>query len=266
MAQKHHFQNSELDGEVHFLRSPDSYVNKVLCYPSRACTCVEERLKALLNNGFIYLLETGKNILGIRVLGRGYSAITVVAYHAKHGIGALKILRTDSRRNNLVHEAEMLKNAQPSGLPPNLYLYEDFYVFYELLPPHTCKPYTRVLEELLFRGSLESLRNLLRNTLIPLYVLDSLKVDHTEINRPHGHVFYCDGNVKILDWESARIAEKPTNLTSFISYLLYRFKYAENLEKSLGYRVNNVLKALKEYKIAYSKEAFNELLCSLFLG
>ncbi|MEM4880982.1 MAG: serine/threonine protein kinase [Desulfurococcaceae archaeon] len=248
---------------MHFLRNPSTYINRVLCYPSRACRGFEERLKMLLNDGFIYLLETGKNVFGIRILGRGYSAVTVVAYHAKYGIGALKVLRTDSRRNSLVHEAEMLKNAQPSGLPPNLYLYRDFYVFYELLPPHTCKSYTRVLEELIFSGGLESLVNLLRSTFTLLYALDSLRIDHTEINRPHGHVLYCDGKVKVLDWESAKITERPTNLTSFTSYLLYRFKYAQGLEKLLGYSRDRVLKALREYKTTYSREAFNELLHSL---
>ncbi|MEM1843183.1 MAG: serine/threonine protein kinase, partial [Desulfurococcaceae archaeon] len=87
--------------------------------------------------------------------------------------------------------------------------------------------------------------------------------DHTEINRPHGHVLYCDGKVKVLDWESAKITERPTNLTSFTSYLLYRFKYAQGLEKLLGYSRDRVLKALREYKTTYSREAFNELLHSL---
>lgn len=263
MAQRLCTKDADLDGEVHFLKSPDYYVEKVLCYPHSTCRDLEERLKLLLNDGFIYLIETGKSVLGLRVLGRGYSAMAVTAYHEKYGIGALKILRTDSRRSSLVHEAEMVKNAQATGLPPRLYLYRDLYVFYELLPPHICKPYTYVLEDLLLKGDFKGVINMIESTLTSLYFLDSLRVDHGEINRPNGHVFYCSGLVRILDWESARISEKPRNLTSFVSYLLYRFKHAEDLKKLLGYSTDKVLKALRHYKMTYSKESFNELSRSL---
>lgn len=255
-----------MDGEVHYLSQPDSFVTRVLCYPYETCSSLEYRLKTLVNRGFTYFLSTGKNIMGMRVLGRGYSSIVVAAHHSAYGVGALKLLRLDSRRNSLVHEAEMMRVAQPSGLPPRLYTYGDFYVFYELLPLHACKPYPSVLESLLATGRTRELVDLLKSTLLSLHVLDSLRVDHTEINRLHGHVFYCDdGSVRVLDWESARFSKKPSNVTSFVSYVLYRFKGSSALQAVLKYDTGRVLSALRNYKSSYSREALSEILRSLSL-
>jgi len=263
VAQELYPQDPYLDGEVHFLEEPDSFVKRVLCYPRTSCADFDEKLDALLEDGFTYLLEVGKDVLGIRVLGKGYSAIVVAAHHVARGIGALKVLRVDSRSNSLLREAEMARRALPSGLPPRVYLGRHFYVFYELLPPHICKPLTLVIEGLLTRGDVHTLTSLLRNALTSLYALDLLRVDHTEINRPYGHVFYCNGVVKVIDWESARVSSKPNNLTSFVSYLLFRSRHADKLRYTLGYSVGRVLSSLRAYKAAYSLEAFSEVLGSL---
>ncbi|MEM4976700.1 MAG: serine/threonine protein kinase [Desulfurococcaceae archaeon] len=265
MAEKLFAQGTTLDGEVHFLEKPDSYVARVLCYPRESCTEMEERLRALISDGFVYLVETGVRVINIRVLGKGYTGVTTAAFHRDYGLGALKLLRLDSRRRSLVHEAEMLMRVQEVKVAPRLYAYRDFYVFREYIPVDECTPVSNYISTLLNNGRVEELKNALRSILRSLHELDVLGVDHTEIGRPGGHVFYCLNGLRVLDWDSAKLSRKPVNLTSFASFLLYRFIHAEKLRGVLGYEISEVLHSLKNYKRTYSANAFTSLLSALRL-
>jgi len=260
-------EDASLDGEVHFLELEDVYVKRALCYPRDECSEYPKRLKCLLEDGFIYLLETGSSVLGMRFLGKGFSAVVVVAKNSKYGIGALKVLRSDSRRSDLLGEAEIMVRAQRSGVVPRLYTYRDFYIFRELISPTTCKSFTRVLEELVTKNDLKTLKRMLTYTLRELFKLDSCGVDHTELNRPVGHVFYCEGDrVVIIDWESARVTSKPANLTSLVSYLVFRSRLRDVLKELFKWKVENILYALRTYKSTYSISDFEKLLEALGLN
>ncbi|MEM4717680.1 MAG: serine/threonine protein kinase [Desulfurococcaceae archaeon] len=259
MASGFRIENSELDGEVHFLLNIDPFIRKALCYPLNTCKDIERRVNALLDDGFIYLLETGVKVPGLRALGKGYSSLVVVANNVRYGIGALKVLRVDSKRDSLLKEALLLKAIQDLSISPKLMLFRDFYVFYELQSPLKCKPYVEILARLILNRSILDLKRSLLNTFKSLYDLDVKKIDHTELNRINGHVLYCDGFIKIMDWESARFTEKPGNLTSFISFLLYRFRLSSELRELLQLRIIKILEALREYKESYSLKSFNKL-------
>jgi len=251
---------------VHFIELEDTYVKKTLCYPRSECPDYYKRLSCLLGDGFIYLLETGSLILGSRFLGKGYSAVVVAAKNTRYGLGALKILRCDSRRSSLLGEAEIMLRARDSGLVPRLYIYRDFYIFQELLSPCSCKPLSLILEQLIMRNRVEEVKSVLTYTLRLLFKLDCMRVDHGELNRPGGHLFYCnDGRVLAIDWESARVVSKPVNLTSFISYLVFRFKHRDILGKILNWRISDILQSLKVYKSTYSDSEFNKILSVLRL-
>jgi putative serine/threonine protein kinase len=260
-------EDTALDGEVHFLVPGDFYVKQVLCYPRSDCSEYSERIKPLLDDGFIYFLETGTSVIGIRVLGKGYSAIVVAAKNTKYGLGALKILRIDSRRSSLLWEVEVMKRAQISGLVPRLYTYRDFYIFQELISPRICKPFSVVLEKLVLNGDVRGVKRVLVDALKSLFKLDVSGIDHTELNRPGGHMFYCEGDrVVVIDWESAKISSRPVNLTSFISYIVFRFKYRVELGELLNWSIERILSALRNYKLTYSNIEFENILSALGLN
>ena len=266
MALEYNSQDSSLDGEVHFLELGDLYVKRALCFPSRECRDYYERLKLLINDGFIYFLETGTRVMGFRFLGKGYSSVIVAAKSSRYGLGALKILRSDSRRRSLLNEARIMSLAQNLELIPRLFAYRDFYIFLELLPPGKCTPLHRVLENLVVIEDIETIRGILTNTLRQLFRLDNIRVDHGELNRPGGHLFYCEnGRVVIVDWESARVVSKPVNLTSFASYLVFRFKYRGVLSRALNWREDKIISALRVYKSTYSSSDFSSVLSALGL-
>ncbi|MGC8983166.1 MAG: serine/threonine protein kinase [Desulfurococcaceae archaeon] len=266
MAQGLCLEEACLDGVLHFLEpQPDDYIARILCYPRKDCQVLQERLETLLEEGFVYFVECCTNVMGLRILGKGYTGVTVLAFHKSHGLGALKLLRVDSRRESLAREAEMLTRVQPSGLAPVLYSYGDFYLFRELVPLHACAPIDEYLARLLRGGMHEEVKRVLLEVLHGFYRVDLLGVDHTEIGRPRGHVFYCKSGLRVIDWESARVSNKPGNLTSFTSFLIFRFREAGKLQQVLSYDAREVLKALRLYKQSYSESAFRGVLASLRL-
>jgi len=258
-----HIEDPYLDGEVHFLvaNGGDEYIRRILCFPACSDTyTLEHRVRRLIEDGFVYILETGSIIHGLRILGKGYSSIVVVALHKKHGLGVLKLRRTDSRRADLSREAEMMAKAASTGIAPRLYRYSSDYIFRELLDPVKCQPVERVLETLIARGLISEVRRVLHTVLTALHRLDKASIDHTELNRPGDHLLFCPEGVKVIDWESARESEKPGNLTSFTSFILYRFRYSSKLVEELGLDKARVLEELRKYKQRYDEESFNRVL------
>jgi putative serine/threonine protein kinase len=263
VGERLYFEDSYLDGEVHFLKALDDYVTRVLCFPQESCGLLRDRLEALLRDGFIYLLETGASFMGMRILGKGYTGVVSIAYNRVKGLGAIKILRVDGRRSSLIREAEYMEKAYSTGLPPRLMSYRDFYVFYEYLPLYKCFGFEKLLVELLENNCLPELKQLILQALLKLYKLDLLRVDHTEINRPRGHMYVCGGDIKLLDWESARSSVRPGNVSSFVSYILFRFRRRDELINILGVRVEEALRALRKYKESYSGEDFQRIVSAI---
>lgn len=250
---------------MYFLERLDHYVQRVLCYPMHTCILLEKRIQALLEDGFIYLVSTGRRIQNLRILGKGYSSIVTIAHHRKAGIGSLKILRIDSRRDSLEREGEFLRMIEDIGIAPRVILYRDFYLFYELLPPHKCRPLIDYLDIQVVNGVLDEVKRLLHRVVDALYSLDKRRIDHTELNRPGGHIMYCDGLIKVLDWESARITPKPTNLSSFISYIIFRYHNADKLRRLLDIKSNEVILNLRIYKERYDEESYRKLINAMSL-
>ncbi|ADV64891.1 serine/threonine protein kinase [Desulfurococcus mucosus] len=262
-------EDAFMDGEVHFLARGlnDPYTRRILCFPSDCeGSLLAERVDRLMRDGFIYLLETGSVIHGVRVLGKGYSSIVVAAYHRRHGLGVLKLRRLDSRRDDLSREAESMMKAGGSGVVPELYTYSRDYIFRELIDPLRCRPVEDVLAELSEAGRIKELKKLLRMVFTALWRLDSTRVDHGELNRPGDHVFICRDSVKIIDWESARVSEKPGNLSSFASFILYRFKHSGRILQELGVDRGRARVELKRYKENYSEDSLHRFLEAMGLN
>lgn len=261
-----HIEDPFVDGEVHFLAMRDQYIERVLCFPREPpCSVLEERVRKLTAHDFVYLLETGMLFQGLRVVGKGYSAILVLAKHRTHGLGLLKLRRVDSRRLSLRHEGELATKAWLTGCHPRIHLVDDDYVFREYLPRGQCRGVAEVLEQALETNRRDEVTEIILKTLLTLRRLDAAGLDHRELNRPGDHLLYCKGAVYVIDWESGREAEKPSNVSAFVSYLLYRFHMGENLRKTLGYEPESVLKAVKKYKREMSEISFTNLLIAMRL-
>ncbi len=239
MVEGVHRKEAGVDGVLHRLEQGDEYIRFVTCFPRSYCSddVLYERLRWLRKLGIEYFVETGRVFLGYRVLGKGYSSITVLGKHRDHGIVAVKIRRLDSRRKTLEYEGMVLDYLSPTGFVPYLYVWSRDFIVMEYVG---CSD----LVDYLYSIGDDERIHILRRTLSSLYILDLFGIDHTELNRPHGHMFWCGSTIKVIDWESARPLSKPHNLTMFASYIFIR----RNILNMNDEELDHVKKLLRLYK------------------
>ncbi len=207
-----------------------------LCYPDFSRSCAEERASELASLG----------VLGAaRLLGKGHSSTVLEVLLANGSRAALKVMRTDSKRSDLLAECEILGRAYP--LSPKVVECGRYYILMELIEG---EPLVEVLR------SAENRLPLVLKVIAAGRGLDLLGVDHRELSRAHKHVFLTiDGRVKVLDYESASLSERPRNLCRLASWLLHSVLRLERETRELA-------KLLGEYKRADEerrRDLFREL-------
>jgi len=241
-----HSEKALVDGVLHPLDPADDFVEFTLCFPLRKCSELHSRAEMLIESGFTHLVEYGSDIQGYRVIGKGFASINVLALNKHYGLGLLKLRRVDSRRQTLEYEGFVLDFLEKTGYVPKLYSFSREYVFREYLAE--CRDFVDYFVEAIENGRVEEGVIAVRKLLYALYLLDKLGVDHGELNRPFKHVYWCGVNgVKIIDWESSSFSRKPHNLTSFVSFLLYRVR-SRIVANAVEPVRERVLELLKKYK------------------
>ncbi len=226
---------------LHKIEADDDYTRFILCFPREQCSerILLERINNLKMLGVSGFVEYGRNLFGYRVLGKGYSSITVLGYHNEYGKVVVKVRRLDSRRRSLEYEGMIMDYLSPTLIPPLIYGYSRDFIVMEYID---CPSIIDVL-----RRNNDSLRKMLFRILASLYLVDMLAIDHGELNRPSSHMYICpNGQVRIIDWESARLSFKPHNLTMFMSYLFFRSRLI-NIDGMLRKKLLYILRLYKNY-------------------
>lgn len=242
-----HSEEREVGSKLHPVDPSDPFVKFVLCYPRTSCNELSVRVRELEDWGISHLIETGKNILGFRVAGKGYSSIATLALRDGER-GFLKIRRLDSRRPSLELEGLILDYLDKYFIVPKPIFYSRNYVFMEYL--EGCIPINEFIEESSTNNAYTySLVETLRRIIYTLYIPDFHGINHSELTRPGDHVYICRDGVRIIDWESATVKSKPSNVSSFISYLINRPLFRNRLSRTGG---EELLQALRMYKETYS--------------
>lgn len=103
----------------------------------------------------------------------------------------------------------------------------------------------------------EEIRNILKKIIKICYILDRLRIEKEEFTRPYKHIIIKDGKIYLIDWERARIKERPSNLTQFMSFMINSdiIRY-----KGIIFEKDLVINLMKEYKRKYSKEILKKLI------
>ena len=190
----------------------------LVCYPSWSTGCALRRLALLELLGVEAICGWGRTRVPVPgsevpVLGKGHASLVVLA-RARWGLAALKIRRTDSKRESLHGEAELLLSASRAGASPRPYAWSHDAILMEYVAGPT-------LGEALARGSCR-LRIALE-ALMAARALDSTRILHRELSRAQGHVIFtgdpCSSRALIVDLESASRG-KCGNVPKLVSYLL----------------------------------------------
>jgi putative serine/threonine protein kinase len=201
---------------------------------------------ALAKLGVQALAFTGdKRVFDVPVLGKGYVGVVVVAVRDGRKV-ALKIRRLDANRSGMEHEADMLRKANAVDVGPRLidttanFLLMEF-VDGALLP--------RWIEDVKAGEELR-VRRVLRSLLEQCWRLDKIGVDHGELSRAPKHIIVRDDDRPcIVDFETASLNRRVSNVTSVCQYLFIGSDVAETIAHRLGgIDRDKLIKALRAYK------------------
>ncbi|MCZ2808172.1 MAG: serine/threonine protein kinase [Candidatus Bathyarchaeota archaeon] len=232
---------------------------KVLCYPRCEQEELEKRLKELERLGVKALEFTGKkSVFDVPVLGKGCVGIVVVAY-TNSGRAALKIRRVDADRKGMFHEGEMLKIANAIDVGPKLLEISENFLLMELVEGTHFPEWIESLGE---REVQSRVRWVLKDILEQCYRLDEAGLDHGELSNAPKHIIVdADARPYLVDFETASINRRVSNVTSVCQYIFLGSQIAEKVKDKLG-KVDEkqLINALRAYKRERTRENFEKLL------
>jgi putative serine/threonine protein kinase len=231
---------------------------KVLCYPRFEQEELGKRLKELERLGVQALEFTGeKNVFDVPVLGKGCVGIVVVAY-TNSGRAALKIRRVDADRKGMFHEGEMLKRANAINVGPKLLEISENFLLMELVEGTHFPEWIESLGE---REVQSRVRWVLKDILEQCYRLDEAGLDHGELSNAPKHIIVdADDLPYLVDFETASINRRVSNVTSVCQYIFLGSQVAEKVKKLGKVDEKELINVLRTYKRQRTKENFEKLL------
>jgi putative serine/threonine protein kinase len=233
----------------------------IICYPKTSKTELKKRLKELQKLGMESLEFSGeKQVLNTPILGKGCVGIVTIAYiNGKKA--ALKIRRVDADRSRMQQEAKMLKKANSVHVGPRLLgVSKNFllmkFIDGDLLPKWVEK-----------RRGKTQIRKVLHEVLEQCWRLDIVGLDHGELSHAPKHIIIDKkGSPFIVDFETASLNRKPSNVTSICQFLFISGVVAEKVAEKLGEKDKKaIIEVLRRYKRDRTRENFETVLeaCSL---
>jgi len=231
----------------------------ILCYPKYNAEETMKRIRQLEKLGVTAIHFTGrKKAFDLSVLGKGNVGIVVVA-DTKTGQAALKIRRVDADRKGMQHEAEMLSKANSLGIGPRLINKEEDFLLMEFINGSLLPDWLACLKG---RNSRNRIRIVLLDLLEQCHRLDQAGLDHGELSRAPKHVIVDAGDKPhIVDFETASVMRRTSNVTSISQYLFMKSQLARILGRRLG-KIDQeaLIDKLRNYKHKPTRQNFDAIL------
>jgi putative serine/threonine protein kinase len=231
----------------------------ILCYPRYNSQETTRRIRELKQLGVEALEFIGeKTAFNVPVLGKGCVGIVVRALLDKKRV-ALKIRRVDADRIEMQHEAEMLKTANKVEVGPRLIGVSENFLLMEFVEGTLLPEW---IEKLKGKGTRNRIRQVLYSILEQCWRLDEISLDHGELSRAPKHIIIGrDNKAYIVDFETASVQRRVSNVTSICQYLFIGSQTAKTILRKLGKINQETLRTnLKTYKQNRTRENFNKIL------
>ena len=232
---------------------------KILCYPKCQKDEIENRLQELKRLKIQALEFAGeKNVFGVPVLGKGCVGIVLIAYTDTER-AALKIRRIDSDRKRMFHEGQMLKKANSVNVGPKLFKVSENFLLMELVEG---KHFPEWIQSVEGKDAKLNIRLVLANILEQCYRLDEAGLDHGELSKAPKHIIVKSAYIPyLIDFETASINRRVTNVTSVCQYLFFGSQIAYNVKEKLGQiKENELINTLRLYKKEMTRKNFEKIL------
>ena len=232
---------------------------QILCYPKYDLKALGKRLEELKRLGIKTLeFSGGKTAFNVPVLGKGCVGIVVMAY-TDRGKAALKIRRVDADRVGMQQEAEMLRRANGVKVGPNLFDVTENFLLMEFIEGTL---FPKWVEMLSGKGTKARIRRVLRNVLEQCWRLDEEGLDHGELSTAPKHILVrMNDEPCIVDFETASVNRRVSNVTSICQYLFLGSYVAKMIKRKLG-KIDKaqLIETLRNYKQGRTLENFENIL------
>lgn len=236
----------------------EKYAN-ILCYPKYTKEETEKRMSELKQLGVIAVEFSGeKTVFNVPVLGKGCVGIVIAAYTETDKV-ALKIRRVDADRKGMEHEAKMLLKANGIGVGPRFHGLGKNFLLMEFVEGQLLPGWITGVKG---RGSRVRIRKVLRQILEQCWNLDRIGLDHGELSRAPKHILIgAEDTVCLVDFETASVKRRVSNVTSMCQYLFVGSQLAKNLHRRLGeIDREDLLARLRSYKLQSTRQNFDRVL------
>jgi putative serine/threonine protein kinase len=216
----------------------------ILCYPRPSSAEIKRRIEELQRLDVTAIEFVGeKHVFNVPVLGKGCVGIVVRACRHEARV-ALKIRRVDADRTGMQEEARLLREANMIHVGPNELAASRNFLCMQFIDGKPLPAW------LLQKRSKERIRTVLRRILWQCWRLDRINLDHGELSHAPKHVIINRRDKPfIVDFESASMNRKPSNVTSICQFLFIGSETAEQVSKKLGSKDKKAItEALRRYK------------------
>jgi len=233
----------------------------IICYPKTSKATLKNRLKELQKLGIKALEFTGeKEAFNTPVLGKGCVGIVTIA-HRNGEKAALKIRRVDADRSQMQREAEMLRKANSVNVGPKLLCVSKNFLLMQFIDGALLPEW---LEK---RKGKAWIRKVLHEILEQCGRLDKAGLDHGELSHAPKHIIVDQKNEPfIVDFETASVSRRPSNVTSICQFLFISGVVAKKVAEGLGEKDRKaIIEALRRYKSDRTHVNFERVLdtCNL---
>jgi putative serine/threonine protein kinase len=228
----------------------------VICYPKPTRVELRRRLKELKKLRVNALIFTGeKRAFNTPVLGKGCVGIVTLACR-NHEEVALKIRRVDADRSRMQREAALLRKANSVSVGPGLLAVSRNFLIMQFIDG------TLLPRWLVGCKGKSQIRTVLREVLEQCYRLDKAGIDHGELSHAPKHVIIDDEDEPfIVDFETASLNRRPSNVTSISQFLFVSGTVAVTTAEKLGLRNKEaIIEALRCYKADRVRENFEAVM------
>ncbi|MBS7620456.1 serine/threonine protein kinase [Candidatus Bathyarchaeota archaeon] len=234
----------------------------LICYPRFDEKEAEERLRELETLRVDGIELRGRHSLnGLPILGKGKTSIvTAACFNGR--LVALKMRRTDSSRCSMDHEAEKLRLANLVNVGPRLLVSSNNFIIMEFVEGEYFQDWLLRLES----SQKRTLARIMKNLMQQARKLDEIGLDHGELSRAPKHIIIKGECPVIIDFESASLMRKPSNLQSLINYFYFNKKNRETIGRLLHIpQKRQLTELLKKYKDSKNEENYESLIKLLSL-
>ncbi len=236
----------------------DEPYSKILGYPRATNRQIRSRINELEKLKIRSISLTGPTTLGrLAILGKGYVGVVVLAKKGTRQV-AVKIRRTDSQRDGMKNEADLLKLVNSVGVGPKMFAASKNFLVMEYLEGMKISEWVNKLGG---AGSSKRLKSTIRSVLEDCYKLDSMGCDHGELSNITKHVIVGETRSTLIDFESSSTKRRPSNVTSVTQAIFIGSGIAKKTQKIYKNPTKKrIIDALKQYKQEKTRENFDSLL------